>query len=207
MKDIPEKTIERMSRYRRAINGLLLQNETHIFSHQLAILVNSTPAQVRRDFMVIGHSGSPRKGYDITQLKQAIDELLDDPNGQKIALTGIGYLGRAIMTYFMGRRPKLTISAAFDIDKNKTNRVIAGCRCYHTDQIEEIIEKESISIGIVTVPAAHAQEVVDRYVNAGIKAIVNWAPTFLQVPENVFLETRDITMSIEKAAFFSKRHK
>jgi len=203
---IPVKTIERMSRYRRVLTNLLEQGEDNIFSHQLANLVSSTPAQVRRDLMLIGHSGSPRKGYEISHLRDEIDALMDDPDGQKIALTGIGYLGRAIMTYFMGRRPKLTIAAAFDIDPDKINRVIAGCRCYHTDQIEEIIRKEGITIGVITVPAVFAQEVVNRYVNAGVKAIVNWAPTILQVPDGVFLETRDITMSIEKAAFFAKEN-
>lgn len=207
MAAIPVKTIERMSRFRRILNNLLEEGRSHIFSHELASLTNSTPPQVRRDLMVIGHSGSPRKGYEIQQLKNDIDDLMDDPEGQKIALTGIGHLGRAIMTYFMGRRPKLQITAAFDTDPTKINRVISGCKCYHVDQTEEIIRKENITIGIVTAPASTAQKIVDRYVNAGIKAIVNWAPTILHVPEDVFIETRDITMSIEKAAFYSKTNK
>lgn len=204
MPTIPVKTIERMSRCRRVLSNLLEDGRSYIFSHELASLTNSTSAQVRRDFMLIGHSGSPRKGYEIRQLRSDIDTLMDDPTGQKIALAGIGHLGRAILTYFMGRRPKLSIAAAFDIDPTKINRVISGCRCYHINQIEEIIRGENITIGIITAPASAAQQIVDRYVKAGIKAIVNWAPTILQVPENVFIETRDITMSIEKAAFFAK---
>lgn len=204
MTTIPVKTIERMSRYRRVLTNLLDDGRSYIYSHELASLTNSTSAQVRRDFMLIGHSGSPRKGYEIRQLRSDIDTVMDDPAGQKIALTGIGHLGRAILTYFMGRRPKLSIAAAFDIDPTKINRVIAGCRCFHVNQTEEIIRSENITIGIITAPASAAQQIVDRYVKAGIKAIVNWAPTILQVPENVFIETRDITMSIEKAAFYAK---
>lgn len=207
MTPIPEKTIERMSRYRRVLNNLLEEGRDHIYSHELASLSSGTPAQVRRDLMIIGHSGSPRKGYEIKHLRNDINKLMDDSEGQKIALAGIGYLGRAIMNYFMGRRPKLTIAAAFDVDPAKINRVISGCRCYHVDQLEEIIRKENITIGIVTTPAAGAQKIVDTYVKSGIKAIVNWAPTILHVPEGVFLETRDITMSIEKAAFFAKTNK
>jgi redox-sensing transcriptional repressor len=207
MAAIPVKTIERMSRYRRILSNLLEEGRSHIFSHELASLTNSTPAQVRRDLMLIGHSGSPRKGYEIQLMRDQIDTLMEDPDGQKIALTGIGFLGRAIMTYFMGRRPRLTIAAAFDVDPTKINRVISGCRCYHVDQTEEIIKKENITIGIITAPASAAQKVVDRYVGAGIKAIVNWAPTLLHVPDGVFIETRDIAMSIEKAAFFAKTHK
>ncbi len=207
MAAIPVKTVERISRYRRILNSLQEEGRSHIFSHELASLTDSTPAQVRRDLMVIGHSGSPRKGYEIGQLKSDIDSVMDDPAGQRIALTGIGYLGRAIMTYFMGRRPKLQIAAAFDTDPTKINRVISGCKCYHVDETEEIIRRENITIGIVTAPASAAQRIVDRYVSAGIKAIVNWAPTILHVPEDVFIETRDITMSIEKAAFFAKTSK
>jgi redox-sensing transcriptional repressor len=204
MAAIPIKTVERLSRYRRILDNLLEKGKTHVFSHQLAFLVDSTPAQVRRDLMLIGHSGSPRRGYDLLQLKKDIYSLMDLPGGQKIALTGIGNLGRAIITYLSGRRPNLAIAAAFDTDPNKTNRVIAGCRCYPMEQMEEVIRREGITIGIITVPALAAQEILDRYVNAGIKAIVNWAPTILQVPDGVFLETRDIIMSIDKAAFFAK---
>jgi len=207
MKQIPEKTIERMSRYRRVLGNLIEKGEINIYSHQLAFLINSTSSQVRRDLMQIGQSGSPKRGYGINKLKNAIDNLLDEPGGQKIALAGIGNLGRAIMTYFMGRRPHLSITAAFDVDSSKINRVVAGCRCYHIDQIEEVILREGITIGIITVPLSAAQEIADRYVRSGIKAIVNWAPTVLQVPDGVFLETRDITMSLEKASYFSKLNK
>jgi redox-sensing transcriptional repressor len=204
MQALPVKTIERMSRYRRELANLLEKGDTHIYSHQLAFLVNGTPAQVRRDFMLIGHSGSSRKGYEIKQLRDDIDILMDNPEGQKIAITGLGNLGRSILNYLTGRRTKLMVAAIFDIDPAKTNRVISGCRCYPIDQLEDVIRREGITIGIITTPASGAQEIVDRYVKAGIKSIVNWAPTLLHVPHGVFLETRDIMMSIEKAAFFAK---
>ncbi len=207
MPALPVKTIERMSRYRRELTNLLEKGDTHIYSHQLAFLVNGTPAQVRRDFMLIGHSGSSRKGYEIKQLRDDIDILMDNPEGQKIAITGVGNLGRSILNYLTGRRTKLMVAAIFDSDPSKTNRVISGCRCYPIEQLEEVIRREGITIGIITTPASVAQGIVDRYVKAGIKSIVNWAPTLLHVPHGVFLETRDIMMSIEKAAFFAKNGK
>lgn len=207
MQALPVKTIERMSRYRRVLNNLIEKGDTHVFSHQLAFLVSSTPAQVRRDLMVIGHSGSSRKGYEIKQLRDDINALMDDPEGQKIAIVGLGNLGRAILTYLMAKRNKLTVAAAFDVDPTKINRVISGCRCYHTDQLIDVINRENITIGVITTPSAAAQDVVDRFVKAGIKSIVNWAPVLLHVPDGVFLETRDISLSIEKAAFFAKKNK
>lgn len=207
MNEIPIKTIERLSLYRRLLNMMREMGQEFVFSHQLAHLGKRTPAQVRRDLMVIGYSGSTRRGYEITQLIERIRVILDDPQGQKIAMAGIGHLGRAILTYFMGRRPHLSIAAAFDVDPDKIDRVIAGCRTYHVDKLEEIVSRENIKIGIITVPALAAQDIADRFVRAGVKAMVNWAPIPLHVPEDVFLENRDITMSIEKAAFFSKNVK
>jgi len=196
-----------MSRYRRVLNSLIEKGELYIFSHQLAFLVDSTPAQVRRDLMSIGYSGNSRKGYEVKLLKNEIDALLDEPEGQKIAIVGMGNLGRAILTYLTGRNSKLTVSAAFDSDSTKVNRVICGCRCYHTDQMEDVIRREGITVGIVTVPASAAQTTIDKLVKAGIKAIVNWAPIHVHVPEGIFVETRDIMLSLEKAAFFAKKYK
>lgn len=201
---IPVKTIERMSLYRRVLNRLIEANRETIFSYELASLINRTAAQVRRDFMEIGQRGNPKKGYNILQLRDALNELMIEPEGQKIALVGIGNLGRAVLSYFMGRSPNLTIAAAFDNDVNKINRVTAGCKCYNITEMDRIIKEEKITIGIMTVPLTSAQLIADMLVSAGIKSIVNWAPIHLEVPKNIFLENRDITMSIEKAAYYAK---
>ncbi len=204
---IPIRTIERLSLYRRLLNMQLEVGKLNVFSHELATLGKRTPAQVRRDLMAIGYSGSTRKGYDTEKLIEKIRSILDDPQGQKIAMAGIGNLGRAILAYFMGRRPKLSIVAAFDVDPGKVDRVISGCRTYHISRVEEIVAQEEVTIGVITAPASVAQEIADQYVKAGVKALVNWAPIPLEVPEDVFLENRDIIMSIEKAAFYAKDNK
>ena len=202
---IPVKTIERMSLYRRVLNRLIEAKRETIFSYELANMINRTAAQVRRDFMEIGQRGNPKKGYNIVDLRNALNELMIEPNGQKIALVGIGNLGRAVLSYFMGRSPNLTIAAAFDNDPSKTNRVIAGCKCYQIHEMDAVIKNEGITIGIMTVPLTAAQKIADMLVRAGIRSIVNWAPIHLEVPDSVFLENRDITMSIEKAAYFAKQ--
>jgi redox-sensing transcriptional repressor len=127
---ISDKTIGRLSLYRRAVDKLLADGRTHVYSHDIASVCGVTSAQVRRDLMPTGYSGSPKKGYSIPGLIQSIGSVLDDPEEQKVALVGVGNLGRAILAYFTGRRPNLSIVAAFDRDPNKVNRVIHGCRCY-----------------------------------------------------------------------------
>ena len=108
------KTIGRLSLYRRLLAGLQAEGVRNVYSHQLAAMTGGTAAQVRRDIMAVGCVGSPTRGYDVQQLCQAIAGVLDHPEGQSAALVGVGNLGRALLAYFLQRRPKLMIRAAFD---------------------------------------------------------------------------------------------
>ncbi|MCX5772692.1 MAG: redox-sensing transcriptional repressor Rex, partial [Candidatus Hydrogenedentes bacterium] len=122
MARVSGKTIGRLSLYRRVLYGLLADGERSVYSHQLAGFVGGTAAQVRRDVMAVGYTGSPTRGYDITELTRAIGNYLDAAQGQSVALVGVGNLGKAILSYFAGRRPRLSIEAAFDTDPAKVNR-------------------------------------------------------------------------------------
>ena len=116
---------------------------------------------------------------------------------------GDGNLGRAILSYFTYRHPGLTIVAAFDTDESKVDRVISGCRCYHTRDFESKVKELDINVGIITVPAGQAQAVADMMVAAGIKGVLNFAPVPLRVPETVCADRIDIASSLEKLAYFA----
>jgi redox-sensing transcriptional repressor len=204
-KRVPDKTVERLSLYRRLLERMLNGDESYVYSHQLGAMANSTAAQVRRDLMLLGCGGSPIRGYSVQQLIERIGAFLDAPQGQKIALVGIGNLGRAILAYFSLRRPTLSIVAAFDTDPAKVGRVIAGCRCYDVSELDEVVAREGICIGVITVPASHAQQVADQLVTAGICGLLNFAPVRVRVPEGVAVEDMDITMSFEKIAYMTRQ--
>jgi redox-sensing transcriptional repressor len=207
MLGIPEKTIERLILYRSLLLQARPDAESGIFSHQLAKMAGFTSAQVRRDLMEIGYSGSPVHGYLKEALIQSIGSMVDPAGREEVALAGIGYIGRAILAYFQGRSPHLEITAAFDIDPEKTDRVIHGCRCYPVDQLERIVRERGIGIGILCVPAGQAQAVADRFFAGGVKGILNYAPTRLHLPDEVYVENRDMITSVEKVAFFARRKK
>ena len=118
----------------------------------------------------------------------------------------MGNLGKAIISYFKGKRTKLSIIAAFDINPDKISRVYDGVSVHHINQLHEIIKKNNISIGIITVPAEQAPEIADALVNAGIKGILNYSPKPLNVPPFVYLEEYDMITSLEKVAFFAKKN-
>ncbi len=204
MNSLPEKTVERLSEYRRTLLNLLSKGKTYIFSHELANLHNITAVQVRRDIMLIGYTGMLRKGYNIKELINVIKEIIDSEKGQNVAIIGMGNLGRAITEYFYGKRPKLNILATFDVDPNKVNKIISGAYCYHMNELEEIIKRENIIIGIITVPAEQAAEVAEKLVLSGVKGILNFTSASLNVPDYVYLEEYDMISSLEKVAYFVK---
>lgn len=203
MPSTSSKTIGRLCVYRRQIQRLKDEGKSNVYSHQLATLTGGSAAQVRRDLMAIGYSGTPYHGYRIEELAQSIASFLDDPDGQQVALVGLGNLGRAILAYFDGRRPNLTITAAFDIDPAKVDRVIHGCNCHDIAQLESITSRHKIAVGVICVPAREAQNVAEKLVISGVKAIVNFAPRRLHVPENIHVEDIDMTTALEKAAYFA----
>ncbi|MCF7855382.1 MAG: redox-sensing transcriptional repressor Rex [Candidatus Pacebacteria bacterium] len=200
---VSSKTVGRLSRYRRLLRQCREQEDC-LFSHRLAELAGVTPAQVRRDIMAVGYSGSPSKGYEIKTLLQHIDNFLDPPIRQPVALVGVGNLGRAILAFFAGRRPKLKIVAAFDKDPHKADRVIVGCRCYPVEQLADIMQNHGITIGIIAVPASAAQETAAALVASGATGILNFAPTPLRVPATVYVEDIDLTTSLDTVAYFAR---
>jgi redox-sensing transcriptional repressor len=202
---LPSKTVERLSQYRRNLLSCVASGKTHIFSHEIAALLHITPVQVRRDIMLIGYSGTLRKGYDVQELIDLIGEIIDSENGQNVAVVGAGNLGRAIISYFKGKRSKLSIVAAFDINTEKVDKNFGGVLCYHFDDLEKIIEREKISIVILTVPPTEAVKVTEILVNTGIKGILNFTTAPLNVAEEIFLEEYDMITSLEKVAYFVKK--
>ena len=201
---LPEKTVERLSEYRRTLLICMSAGKTHIYSHELAKMHNITAVQVRRDIMFIGYSSAQRKGYDIKDMIEVIGKILDAQNGLNVAIVGIGNLGRAITAYFSGKRSKLNIVAAFDDDSEKVNRIIAGVPSFHISKIPEVIKEHNISIGIITVPSDFATEAAKSLIAAGVKGILNFTSVPLNVPETVYLENSDMITLLEKVAYFVK---
>jgi redox-sensing transcriptional repressor len=203
--ELPGKTVERLSQYRRILFNSMAEGTNNIYSHELAGMMNLTPVQVRRDLMLIGYSGSQSKGYVIKDLVALIGRIIDSEQGQKIAIVGMGNLGRAITSYFSGKREKLHIVAAFDNDLQKTDRVIAGVPCHHITKFGEVIGKEGISIAVLTVAPEATHEVARLLLESGIRGILNYTSVPLTVPDQVYLEEYDIVTSLEKLAFLVKQ--
>ena len=203
---IPEKTIERLSEYRRTLLSCHRQGITHVFSHVLAGIHGITAVQVRRDLMLIGFSSDTKKGYDVQVLIEYISNILDSPTPMNIAVLGMGHLGQAITKYFNGKGLKLKITTAFDVDPEKVGKIIDGIPCYHMDTFEKEVEDKDISIVIVSSPTKVAPTLVLPIINAGIKGVLNFTSTPLNFPQGIVVENYDITTLLEKVAYFFKEN-
>lgn len=202
--NIPEKTIERLSEYRRTLLSCHRQGITHVFSHVLAGIHGITAVQVRRDLMLIGFSSDTKKGYDVKVLIDFINNILYSENAMNIAVIGMGHLGQAITKYFNGKQLNLRITAAFDIDPNKVGHTIDDIPCYHMDEFEDVVSNNDISIVIVSSPTKVASTLVVPIINAGIKGVLNFTSAPLNFPQGIVVENYDITTVLEKVAYFVK---
>jgi redox-sensing transcriptional repressor len=203
---LPEKTVERLSQYRRTLLNYLSMGKTHIYSHELAELQNITAVQVRRDIMFLGFASAQRKGYDVKEMIDMIGKVIDSDEVLNIAVVGMGNMGTAVTHYFIGKRPKLNIVASFDVDPARYGTVISGVECFHIGELSRIVMERNITIGLLTVPPEVASETAHRLVEAGIKGILNFTTVPLNV-QTVYLEEYDMITSLEKVAYFVKKQR
>ncbi len=201
---IPERTIERLCAYRRILFLWRQQDKQRFHSRELAEAAGITSAQVRRDLMSLKAIGTPKNGYFTDNIIDELGLIIEGETGQRVVLIGAGNLGNAIVTYFDGRRPDLNIVAVFDNDPGKIGKTVASVPCLPVDQLGRTVKEKDVLLGIVTVPGSLAQEMANLLIEAGVKAIINFTPAKLKVPAEVFVEDVDISIAIEKSAYFAR---
>lgn len=204
-KKLPQKTIERLSNYRRALLGLASDGLTHIYSHQLAQIHGITAVQVRRDLMLIGFTSSAKRGYDIAILVRHISSIIDAEKPLKVAIVGMGNLAQAVNHYFQQRNTsKLLITAAFDSDKKKIGNSFFGVMCYDIDDFAQVVRREGIEIVMLTCPGEVVGGLVESIEESMVRGVLNFTSASLIFDRGIFVENYDIITLLEKVAYFSK---
>lgn len=197
---VPEATIERLSIYLRSIRSL---NETRILpSQELAELVGTSDAQVRKDLAYFGEFGVPGQGYRVGKLKEEISRILGVDSIWWIALVGVGNLGAALLAYSGFKREGLRIKAAFDNDLSKIGKIWQGVRIQNVEKIPEVLSSQRIKMGVITTPVSAAQGVADKLIKGGVKGILNFAPVRILVPEGVKLRNVDLSIELSALSYF-----
>lgn len=200
---IPQVSIYRLAIYLREVGKLEREGRQYISSQELGRLVGIDPAQLRKDLSYFGQFGEVGKGYHISKLCTNLKRILKlYRRNWKVALAGVGNLGSALISYRGFQEMGFIIVVAFDKDPKKVGREISGIRVYHVDQMEGLIRRFKVRIGIIAVPADAAQGVADIMVRAGVKSILNFAPVKLNVPERVILRNVDLSTELMSIPYY-----
>ncbi len=201
---IPAIAVRRLSLYYRAL--LESRKKGTISSNELSKLTGFGAAQIRRDLAYFGQFGVPGKGYDIELLKKEILKILGIDKEWGVAMVGVGNLGSALLSYKGFREQGFNIVAAFDADVRKIGKTLENITIQDISELREAINKLSIKMAIVAVPAAFAQSVINSLIKCKVKAILNFAPIRPNVPRDVELLNIDLSIELERLAYFLARN-
>lgn len=198
---VPPAVVNRLSLYLRELQHLIQDGSQTTSSSQLGRRLGFTDAQVRKDLAHFGHFGHPGIGYRCDELITAIRRILGTDRQWRVALVGVGNLGRALLGYRGFQSQGFQIVAAFDADPAKVGALFEDIEVFNVDRLPEVVANLRIELGLVAVPAVQAQAAADRLVAAGVTGILNFAPFTLKVPPGVSKVGVDLARELEQVTF------
>jgi redox-sensing transcriptional repressor len=194
--------LERLMRYYRYLSEVTARkNVDTITSAQLGAVLQIDPTQVRKDFGAIGLMGISRVGYEVCEVCRAIRLVFGFNQPYPAILVGAGHLGTALLSYPGFVRYGLRIVAAFDNDPKKVGSTAAGVRVQGIRSMKPFVRNHKIRMAILTTPVSVSQTIADRLVSSGVKAIWNFSPTRLSVPDDVLIRNEHISLGLAQVAY------
>jgi len=198
---IPDPAVRRLSLYLRVLSALAADGAENVSSQRLAEMLQLTSAQVRKDLGYFGQFGRPGVGYRVADLMAQLRRILGTDRTRKVILVGAGDLGRALMRYKGFAKRGFEIVAGLDVSEAKIGRTVNGVPIRPMSELDTIVRQNKVDLAVVVAPAEAAQEVVAKLCQAGVKGILNFAPTTLQVPDGVAVGMVDLASHLEQLSF------
>ena len=202
MSTIPTATISRLVTYLRILSGLEAQGIKNTSSEQLADEAHVSAFQVRKDLAYFGRFGTRGAGYTVPTLRRELRRILGLTRAWSVGIVGMGRLGQAIAHYPNFDQYDFSLKAYFDIDPERVGGEVKGMTVHHTDDMPRVVKEKGIDIGFLTVPHGAAQDAADALVAAGIKGILNFAPSVINVPDDVHVEPVDFLAGLKRLSFY-----
>ena len=199
---IPEPTIERLSAYLQCVRTLRADGQGSAPSAEIARLTGIHAAQLRKDLSYFGEFGKPGLGYDLEALEAHLARIMGLDKERDVLLVGAGNLGRALSSYTGFGRRGFRIVAAFDVDAEKIGGALGDCPVYGLGELKAVNARLKAEVGIVAVPTLAAQEAVEHLTAAGVRAILNFAPVAVAVPEGITVRNVDLTSQMEILSYY-----
>ncbi|MBE0418009.1 MAG: redox-sensing transcriptional repressor Rex [Coriobacteriia bacterium] len=198
---VPPTTIQRLPLYLRCLVQASAMHMPVVNSVQIAEMAGTNAAQVRKDLSYLGEFGTRGIGYDVDSLITHLSKQLGLTEHRRVAIVGFGRLGSALQRYPGLEERGMKVVAIFDADSAKVGTAVKGVTVKSIDDLEEVVKREDVEIAIITVPGKYAQDVVDRLVASGVRAIMNFAPVHLHVPEGVEVRQADVAGELQILSF------
>lgn len=195
-KATPQPTLRRLPQYHRFLKRLLHEGQHFVSCTHIAHEFDLDPTQVRKDLACTGIVGKPRVGYEVETLIATMEHHLGWDNVTEAFLVGVGHLGTALLGYDGFAQYGVNLIAAFDVDPAKIGTRVAGKQVLALSKLPDLAQRMHVHIGIITTPAAAAQEVADLMVQGGIKGLWNFAPVHLKVPRGVVVENQQLAAGL-----------
>ena len=201
MRKIADSTVRRLSLYLRYLEEFETEGQATVSSEALATRGGTTSAQVRKDLSFFGSFGKRGLGYPVAELSTRLRDILGLSRRYRLVVVGAGKIGSALAQYRGFRQRGFDIVALFDTDQAKIGKTYDGVKVRSTGELEAVLTAEQPDIGVIVVPGDQAQGVADRLVQGGVRAILNFAPAPLQVPEDVSLKNVNLALELEALSF------
>ena len=189
---VPEPTLRRLPWYLSNIKLMKEKGEQYVSSTQISKEINIDASQVAKDLSYVNISGRTRVGYNIDALIEVLESFLGFTNMHKAFLFGVGSLGAALLRDSGLHHFGLEIVAAFDVNPELVGKDLNGIPIFHSDDFEAKMKEYDVNIGVLTVPINIAQEITDKMVDGGIKAVWNFTPFRIRVPENIVVQNTSL---------------
>ncbi|WP_432510315.1 redox-sensing transcriptional repressor Rex [Kineococcus sp. SYSU DK001] len=203
--DVPEATVARLPQYLRALSVLADAGLRTVSSDALAEAVGVGSAKLRKDLSHLGSYGIRGVGYDVTELHRRIADHLGQTTPWNVVIIGIGNLGHALAGYGGFASRGFRVVGLFDDGAGVVGEVVNGLRVRPLADLPLAVRPGEPTIGVLAVPAEHAQAVCDRLVSAGVTSVLNFAPTVLRVPADVDVRKVDLASELQILAFHAQR--
>jgi redox-sensing transcriptional repressor len=200
---VSEVTTQRLSLYLRCLNQLESDQRRTVSSQEMAEIVHLNSAQIRKDLAYFGEFGIRGVGYEVSALKQQLTRVLGLDQRRNIGIAGAGNLGHALLNYPGFHESSFRIVSMFDVDPEKIGTVSTGAEVpvHSIEDLPEVVREMEISIGVIAVPAEAAQSVYDRMAEAGIGAVLNFAPARIREQPGMKMTTVDLRVALECLSF------
>lgn len=188
--------LQRLPLYLRTLQQLQREGHAYASGAQLAVTLGFESIVVRKDLARTGVRGTPRLGFPIDRLIPAIECLIGADDEKVAVLAGVGKLGSALLSYPGFRKQGIMIAAGFDAAPERCNLILSGTPIFSVSTLTETVSRLNATLGILTVPAEKAQRVAEQMVAGGIRAIWNFTPASLDLPEDVLVQREDLAVSL-----------